>query len=85
MFFNSLQTLHPILDFKQLFIWGQTLRKNIFDAIKLTKMFTKIHNIKERNIQIVKVYEEGYSQHMIDKVLGMSQPALHGVIRRSRK
>jgi len=29
--------------------------------------------------------EGGYSQHMIAKVLGISQPAVNGIIRRSRE
>jgi len=34
---------------------------------------------------MVKAYEQGYSQHMIAKVLGVSQQAVFGVIKRSRK
>ena len=41
--------------------------------------------MKEKNKQILKAYEKGYSQHMIAKVLGISQPAVHGVIKRNRK
>jgi len=55
------------------------------DIKKLTKMFEKIEDIKKRNKQIVKAYEQGYSQHMIAKVLGISQPAVNGVIRRSKR
>jgi len=55
------------------------------DMKKLTKMFEKIEDVKKRNKQILKAYEQGYSQHMIAKVLGISQPAVNGVIRRSRK
>ena len=40
---------------------------------------------KIRNKQILKAYKEGYSQHMIAKVLGISQPAVNGLIRRNRK
>jgi len=36
-------------------------------------------------VQIVKTYEQGYSQHRIAKVLGLSQPAVCGVIKRGRK
>jgi len=32
---------------------------------------------------IVKVYKEGYSQHMIAKVLGMAQSTIHGIIKRN--
>ena len=55
------------------------------DVKKLTKMLTDVNDIKERNKQIVKAYGQGYSQHMIAKVLGISQPAVSGVIRRSGK
>ncbi len=51
----------------------------------LVNMFEKITDIKERNKQILKAIEEGYSQHRIAKVLGVSQPAVNAVIRRSRK
>jgi DNA-directed RNA polymerase specialized sigma subunit len=40
---------------------------------------------KERNKQIVKAYKQGYSQHLIAKVLGISHPAVCRVIKRSRK
>ena len=48
-------------------------------------MLLPAKNIKERNRQIVKAYSQGYSQHMIAKVLGLSQPAVYGVIKRSGK
>ncbi len=48
-------------------------------------MLTDHKDLKERNDKIVKAYEQGYSQHMIAKVLGISQPAVHGVIKRSKK
>jgi len=44
-----------------------------------------INDIKERNKQILKAIDKGYSQHMIAKVLGISQPAVYGVVKRSRK
>jgi len=40
-------------------------------------MLLPAKNIKERNKQIVKAYSQGYSQHMIAKVLGLSQPAVY--------
>jgi len=55
------------------------------DITKLTKMLLDTKDLQERNAKIVKAYEEGYSQHMIAKVLGLSQPAIHGVIKRSRR
>ncbi len=36
-------------------------------------------------MQILKAIEKGYSQHGIAKVLGISQPAVHGVLKRSSK
>ena len=54
------------------------------DEEKLKKQLLKVKDIKERNTQILKAYEQGYSQHMIAKVLGISQPAVYGVIKRSR-
>jgi REP element-mobilizing transposase RayT len=50
----------------------------------LKELFENITDIKERNKKIVKAYKKGYSQHLIAKVLGVSQPAVSGVIRRSR-
>ncbi len=55
------------------------------DETKLKKQLLKTKDIKERNEQIVNAYQEGYSQHLIAKVLGISQPAVYGVIKRSRK
>ena len=37
---------------------------------------------KERNRLIVQCYEKGYSQHMMAKVLGISQQAVCGVVKR---
>jgi REP element-mobilizing transposase RayT len=50
----------------------------------LRVQFENISDMKERNKKIVEAYADGYSQHMIAKVLGISQPAVNGVIRRSR-
>ncbi len=44
----------------------------------------KVKDKKERNKQIVKAYEKGYSQHTIAKVVGISQQAVYGVIKRYR-
>ena len=55
------------------------------DIEKLEKMLLPTKNMKERNKQIVKAYTQGYSQHMIAKVLSISQPAVYGVIKRSLK
>ena len=51
----------------------------------LEKMFENISDIKERNKIILKAIEQGYSQHMIARVLGISQPAVNGVVKRSRE
>jgi len=48
-------------------------------------MLSKPQDKKERNKQILKAYKQGYSQHMIAKVLGISQPAVNGIIRRSKE
>ena len=52
---------------------------------KLERFFKDINDIKERNKQILKAIKQGYSQHMIAKVLGISQQAVYGVVKRSRK
>ena len=46
-------------------------------------MFENIADITKRNKQILKVIDKGYSQHRIAKVLGISQQAVYGVIKRS--
>ena len=54
------------------------------DEDKLRKMLEKVKDKKERNKQIVKAYEKGYSQHTIAKVVGISQQAVYGVIKRHK-
>ena len=51
----------------------------------LKKRFTKPQEIKERNVIICKAYKEGYSQHMIAKVLGLAQSTVNGIIKRGIK
>jgi len=51
----------------------------------LQKMFEDITDIKQRNQQILKAIEQGYSQYMIAKVLGISQQAVSGVVKRNKK
>jgi len=51
----------------------------------LKKRFTKSQEIKERNATICKAYKEGYSQHMIAKVLGLAQSTVNGIIKRGMK
>jgi len=50
----------------------------------LRELFQNITDIKQRNKVILQAIEEGYSQHMIAKVLGVSQQAVYGVVKRSR-
>lgn len=52
---------------------------------KLRKILLKAKDIKERNKLIVNCYNEGYSQHMMAKILNISQSAIYGVIKRSKK
>jgi len=52
---------------------------------KLRSILQKAKDKKERNTLIVQCYEQGYSQHMIAKVLGISQQAVYGIIKRGRK
>jgi len=46
---------------------------------EVEKLFKNITDIKERNTTILKAIEKGYSQHMIAKVLGISQQAVFGL------
>ena len=50
----------------------------------LEERFKNTSDIKKRNKIILDSIEEGYSQHMIAKVLGISQQAVYGVLKRSR-
>jgi len=52
---------------------------------ELKKLFKNTQNIQERNKTILQAIQKGYSQHMIAKVLGISQQAVFGVIKRNRK
>ena len=49
----------------------------------LRKLLQNIADIKARNKTIVKAYKEGYSQHMIAKVLGMAQSTINGIVKRN--
>jgi len=51
-------------------------------AEDLVKRFKNIKDKKKRNAIIVQSYEEGYSQHMIAKVLGMAQSTINGIVKR---
>jgi len=45
-------------------------------------LLQNITDIKVRNETITKVYQKGYSQHMIAKMLGMAQSTINGIIKR---
>jgi REP element-mobilizing transposase RayT len=51
---------------------------------ELSLLFENITEIKERNSRIVQAYQDGYSQHMIAKVLGLAQPTVNGIIKRTK-
>ena len=57
-------------------------RPNIDD---LKALLANKTNIQERNETIVKAYKQGYSQHMIAKVLHMAQSTISAIIKRVRK
>jgi transposase-like protein len=52
---------------------------------RLQTIFSKAKDKKYRNELIVQCYDKGYSQHMMAKVLGISQQAVGGIIHRSRR
>ena len=58
---------------------------NKLNEEELKQMFLVVREKKERNMQIVKAYQQGYSQHMIAKVVGISQQAVCGIVKRRRK
>ena len=55
------------------------------DSKKLKKMLSKAKDTKERNTIILKAYKEGYSQHMIAKVMGLAQSTVYGIIKRTKR
>jgi len=50
---------------------------------ELVIIFKDVDEIKERNIAIAKAYKQGYSQHMIAKVLGLNQATVQRIIKRT--
>jgi len=54
------------------------------DMQKLTRLLTGIDDTKKRNKKIVKAYEQGYSQHMIAKVLELNQATVQRIIKRAK-
>ena len=51
----------------------------------LVKIFENIIDIKKRNETIAKAYVQGYSQHMIAKVLGLAQSTVNGIVKRMNR
>lgn len=52
---------------------------------KVQKLFSDVKDKEERNTLILTAYEQGYSQHMMANVLGITQQAVYGIIKRGRK
>ena len=48
----------------------------------LRRIMEKAEDKKERNRLIVQCYKKGYSQHMMAKILGISQQAVSGIVKR---
>jgi len=48
----------------------------LFKEEDLKQLFENEIDIKDRNSKIVQAYKEGYSQHMMAKVLGMVQSTI---------
>jgi len=48
----------------------------------LREILEKAKDKKDRNRLIVQCYEKGYSQHMMAKILGISQQAVCGIVKR---
>jgi len=48
----------------------------------LENVFKNITEIPKRNKAILKAYQQGYSQHMIAKALGMAQSTINGIVKR---
>jgi DNA-directed RNA polymerase specialized sigma subunit len=51
-------------------------------AKDLEKLFKNITDIPQRNKVIYQAYQQGYSQYMIAKVLGMAQSTVNGIVKR---
>ena len=54
------------------------------DIVKLQRLLSSAEDTKERNKLILQAYEEGYSQHKIAEVLGLAQPTVNGIIKRTK-
>ena len=53
------------------------------DMEQLKRMLEKPKETQERNRKIVQAYRQGYSQHMIAKVLGLNQATVQRIIKRT--
>ncbi|WP_456456965.1 helix-turn-helix domain-containing protein [Nitratifractor sp.] len=51
----------------------------------LKRLFDNVDEIKERNRRILQAYQQGYSKHRIARVLGLSQPTVHGIVKRMKE
>ncbi len=58
--------------------------KNNLNEKKLKNIFSNATDKKIRNKKIVSAYKKGYSQHLIAKVLGLSQPTVNAIIKRNK-
>jgi len=50
----------------------------------LVSILKDMDEIKERNVAIAKAYKQGYSQHMIAKVLELNQATVQRIIKRAK-
>ena len=48
----------------------------------LIKILSKAKDTKKRNLLILQAYQQGYSQHLIAKVLGLAQPTVSRIVKR---
>ena len=54
----------------------------IKDKERLIKFFEDTTNKQERNKKIIEAYKQGYSQYIIAKIIGISQPAVNKIVKR---
>ncbi len=59
-----------------------SIKKPNMDDLK--KRFEGVNDTKERNKIVVQAYKEGFSQHMIAKVLGLNQATVNRIIKRTK-
>lgn len=55
------------------------------DEKELAKLLSSAKDTTERNQRILQAYQEGYSQHLIARVLGLAQPTVNGIIKRGKR